>query len=61
MEFKPLKPEELKTLNLALDRNANDGAALLMSTKDTSFAGMSDEAIEEEKAISAIRSIPCHY
>lgn len=62
MDFRPLNDTERRQLISALRGNANDGAALLIDRKDTSFAGTAPtEEVTDEEVINAIKSVPCHY
>lgn len=52
----------------ALRHNAEEGRAILMDRRNTSFRGVveEEEAAEEarkadEVVVDAIRSVPCHY
>ena len=60
MDFRPLNADERQKLIDALRGNADGGRAILMSQRDTSFAGTAEEVTDEE-VISAIKSVPCHY
>jgi len=60
MDFRPLNELERKQLVNALRGNAEQGRALLLDRRDTSFAGSADE-VPDEEVISAIKSVPCHY
>jgi hypothetical protein len=60
MDFRPLATEEREKLMSALRGNAENGKALLMNRKDTSFEGCADE-VSDDEVIQAIRSVPCHY
>jgi hypothetical protein len=60
MDFRPLNELERKQLVNALRGNAEQGRALLLDRRDTSFAGSADD-VPDEEVISAIRSVPCHY
>jgi hypothetical protein len=60
MDFRPLNDTERRQLISALRGNAENGRAILIDRRDTSFAGTTDE-VPEEEVISAIRSVPCHY
>jgi len=60
MDFRPLNDTERQRLISALRGNAESNQAILMDRRDTSFAGYTDEASDEE-VISAIQSVPCHY
>lgn len=61
MTFTPMPPEEQMKLRRALERNVNNGAALLMDSRDTSFIGEIEERDADEEVVNAIRSIPTHY
>jgi len=60
MDFRPLAEVERRQLIDALRSNVESDRAILMDHRDTSFAGSSDDATDEE-VIFAIRSVPCHY
>ena len=60
MNFRPLNDTESSQLVLALRGNAESNRAILMSRRDTSFVGTTDDVADEE-VIVAIRSVPCHY
>lgn len=60
MDFRPLNETERRSLITALRGNAEQGRALLIDRRDTSFAGTADEVTDEE-VINAIKSVPCHY
>jgi len=60
MDFRPLNETERRSLVTALRGNAEQGHALLLDRRDTSFAGTADEVTDEE-VINAIKSVPCHY
>jgi len=60
MDFKPLDPEQRKSLYEALMSNTEKDTAILMNPRDTSFLGVADE-VNDDEVISAIKSIPCHY
>ncbi len=60
MNFKPLEAAEQNRLKAALRRNAEDSKPILLDRRDTTFRESVDE-ITDDEAISAIRSVPCHY
>lgn len=60
MDFRPLNDVERRNLVSALRGNADDGLALLMDRRDTSFLGTQEEVTDDE-VINAIKSVPCHY
>jgi hypothetical protein len=60
MDFRPLADVERRQLITALRGNADRDLAILTDPRDTSFAGTTDEAPEEE-VISCVKSLPCHY
>jgi hypothetical protein len=60
MDFRTLNDTERRQLVTALRGNANEGRAILMDRRDTSFVGTADDVTDEE-VITAIRSVPCHY
>jgi len=60
MDFRPLNELERKELVSALRGNAEQGRAILLDRRDTTFAGSTDE-VPDDEVISAIRSVPCHY
>jgi hypothetical protein len=60
MDFRPLLETERQQLQAALRGNAENGRALLMDQRDTSFVGTAEDVTDEE-VITAIRSVPCHY
>jgi hypothetical protein len=60
MDFRPLNDRERRQLVTALRGNAERDLAILMDSRDTSFAGTTEE-ITDEEVISAIKSVPCHY
>lgn len=59
-DFRPLGTVERQNLIDSLRKNSENGFALLMNKKDTSFIG-SVEEVPEDEVITAIRSVPCHY
>lgn len=60
MDFRPLNDKERRQLISALRGNAEKEQAILMNSRDTSFAGTTED-ITDEEVISAIKSVPCHY
>ena len=60
MDFRTLSEVERKQLVGALRGNADDGLAILMDRRTTSFVGASDE-VPDDEVINAIKSVPCHY
>ncbi len=60
MDFRPLLATERKQLLAALRGNGENGSAILMDRRDTSFVDMTDDVTDDE-VINAIRSVPCHY
>jgi hypothetical protein len=60
MDFRPLLMTERKQLLAALRGNADEGSAILMDRRDTSFLNTAYDVTDEE-VINAIRSVPCHY
>jgi hypothetical protein len=60
MDYRPLSTLERQNLIDALRKNAENGFALQMNRKDTTFIGSTEE-IPDEEVISCIRSVPCHY
>ncbi len=60
MDFRPLNDTERQKLIDALRGNAQSNLTILMSQRDTSFVGATEEVTDEE-VISAIKSVPCHY
>jgi hypothetical protein len=60
MDFRPLTEVERKQLITALRGNAEQGTALLLDRRDTSFIGSAEE-VPDEEVITAIKSVPCHY
>ena len=60
MDYRPLIETERRQLLAALRGNAEQGSAILMDRRDTRFAGMAEDATDEE-VITAIKSVPCHY
>lgn len=60
MVFAPLRIEEREKLLNALRGNSQNGTALLMNRKDTSFIDSSEE-IDDQEVVSAIKSVPVHY
>ncbi len=60
MDFRPLTEVERKQLITALRGNAEQGTALLLDRRDTSFVGSAEE-VPDEEVITAIKSVPCHY
>lgn len=60
MDFRPLDDQQRRQLIAALRGNADLGTAILTDPRDTSFVGTRDEA-DDEDAIRAIQSVPCHY
>jgi hypothetical protein len=59
--FMPMSPSEQMKLRRALDRNANNGAALLLDSRDTSFVGEVDGQDDDMEVVNAIKSVPTHY
>ncbi len=59
MDFRPIAEKERQDLIEALRSNVQ-GKTILMATRNTSFAGVTDE-VGDEEVISAIKSVPCHY
>jgi len=52
---------EAKGLAEALRAN-HGGATLLMDERDTSFAGYTEDDVEDDaRTLNAIRSVPTHY
>jgi hypothetical protein len=60
MDFRPLLETERRQLQAALRGNADQGRAILMDRRDTSFVGTTED-ITDEEVITAIQSVPCHY
>ena len=60
MDFRPLNEAERKQLLLALRTNAEQGKAIVMDRRDTTFQGTADQ-VPQDEVINAIQSIPCHY
>jgi hypothetical protein len=60
MDFRPLNDTERRQLVTALRGNADNGLAILMDRRDTSFLGTTED-VPDEEVISAIKSVPCHY
>ena len=60
MDFRPLIETERRTLVTALRGNAENGRAILMDRRDTTFVGTTNNVTDEE-VIFAIKSVPCHY
>jgi len=60
MDFRPLTDCERKNLVQALRGNADNGLAILMDRRTTSFLGAADD-VPDEEVINAIKSVPCHY
>jgi len=60
MDFRPLLATERKQLLAALRGNADNGSAILMDRRDTSFLDTTHEVTDEE-VINMIQSVPCHY
>ena len=60
MDFRPLNDTERRTLVTALRGNAENGRAILMDRRDTTFVGTTNNVTDEE-VIFAIKSVPCHY
>src|SRR5579864_2374665 len=62
IDFRPLNETERGHLADALIANYRRDLAILMDQKDTSFAGTTEEDLDEgEQVINAIRSVPVHY
>ncbi len=57
----PLTEIERNRLRAALRGNAEDDFAILVSGRDTSFAGTATELPTDEEVVFAIRSVPTHY
>lgn len=61
VEFKKLEATEVNRLREALMGNA-EGLNSLRMGKDSTFIGTDGaDAIETERTITLIKSIPCHY
>ena len=60
MDFRPLNDSERRQLVQALRGNAEQGKAILMDPRDTTFQGTADK-VPDTEVIHAIQSIPCHY
>lgn len=60
MDFRPLTERERRHLVTALRGNAEDGLALLLDRRDTSFLGTAPD-VPDEEVIHAVKSVPCHY
>jgi len=60
MDHRPLDDTERLRLITALRGNAEDGRAILIDPRDTSFVGTADDDPARD-VIAAIRSLPCHY
>lgn len=60
MDYRPLAEAERRSLIAALRGNADRGLSIIMDRRNTSFAGVADDAPDEE-VITAIKSVPCHY
>jgi len=60
MDFRTLNEVERKQLVGALRGNADNGLAILMDRRTTSFIGTSEE-VPDDEVINAIKSVPCHY
>ncbi|MFL5328186.1 MAG: hypothetical protein ACJ8C4_04670 [Gemmataceae bacterium] len=60
MDFRPLTDPERRQLVHALRGNADNGLAILMNRKNTTFVGYTEE-VPDEEVINAIKSVPCHY
>jgi hypothetical protein len=61
MDFRPLNDTERRTLLAALRANAQENRAILMDRRNTRFVGTAEDVPEDDRAIDAIKSIPCHY
>jgi hypothetical protein len=51
---------ERQQLIAALREKGRRGLAILTDSRDTSFAGTTDE-VPDEEVIRCIKSVPCHY
>ena len=60
MDFRALDEVERRQLIAALRNNSEQGHALLLDRRDTTFRGTSEE-IPDEEVLVAVRSVPCHY
>ena len=60
MDYRPLSKKERVALTAALMANTEWGEAILMSPRDTTFAGTRSEVTDDE-VIPVIKSVPCHY
>lgn len=60
MDFRLLLDSERNQLYNALRENSEEGRAILMDRRDTTFSGTADD-VPDEEVITAIRSVPCHY
>lgn len=60
LEFKPLSKMERNRLIAALRSNGEE-KAILLTDRNTSFAGAVDALPDDAEIVSAIKSVPCHY
>lgn len=60
MDFRPLNDTERRHLIGALRGNVDQGLAILMDRRNTSFVGTAEE-VPDDEVINAIKSVPCHY
>lgn len=60
IKHKSLTADERSVLKWALERNANDGHAILIGN-DSSFAGVVADVVSDAEVVNAIKSVPCHY
>lgn len=60
MDFRPLAEAERRRLITALRGHSDRGTALLIDSKDTSFAGTAEE-VPDEQVVVAVKSVPVHY
>ena len=60
MDFRPMAEVERQQLIAALREKGRRGLAILTDSRDTSFAGTTDE-VPDEEVIRCIKSVPCHY
>jgi hypothetical protein len=63
VEFKPLGVTERNRLQAVLSKNAAGRCAIGMNPRDTTFVEEVplDSVEEDNRVVSAIKSVPCHY
>ena len=59
MDFRPLSEKERTKLMNALRGNAENGDAILMNRRDTTF--LPQDEVTDEDVVASIKSVPTHY